>query len=386
MESESNAPEPIMISEFDHNKADSQASAIDPVAPEAFDFEAYQSYEAGLLPGCKTFWNSDSGVSVYRRMRVSEVFSYGCRDMKRSLALQLGGLQKSMDYPGDIPNFIEPWYGLGTVASAFGIEYAWHEGQSPAFKPKFKSIQEALQFPVSDVKDTPIGDYTLRTIDYFLEKTQGRIPMSLCDVQSPFNVAAEVVDMTALLIGLYDCPEKVVELLDRITMLLTEFAREQVKRVGDALVWPGHGFASSRVFEGFGMADDNAIMLSADQFQRFSASYLVRAAEEFAGPVFHSCGDWSHLAPIVKQIPGLRMVDGAFGGQTDPSPNNAEVFPEVFAGSGVIVNARIVGDSLEAARQVRKLWKPGMKLIVATYCRSPEDQQQAYDSIYEICH
>jgi len=374
-----------MMKEFDQNKADSQATVIEPVAPNAFDFEAYKEYEDGLLDKCKSFWDSDRGILVYRRMRVAEVFSYGCRDMKNSLALQLGGMQKSMDYPADVPNFLEPWYGLGTVASSFGIDYTWHEGQSPAFKPKFNSIKDALDFPVARAKDTPIGQYTLDTIDYFLEQTQGRIPMSLCDVQSPFNVAAEVVDMTALLIALYDCPDKVVELLDRIIMLLSEFSHEQIKRISDALVWPGHGFASSRVFEGFGMADDNSIMLSESQFQKFAASSLVKAARDFAGPVFHSCGNWSHLAPVVKQIPGLRMVDGAFGAQTDPSPNDAEVFGEVFADSGIIVNARIVGDSSEVARQVRKLWAPDMKLIVTTYCHSPEDQQRAYEMVHEIC-
>lgn len=370
---------------FNQNKADSQATVVEPLAPDAFDFDAYADYENSLLSRCRAFWNSDSGVLVYRRMRVGEVFSYGCGDMKNSLAMQLGGLQKSIAYPTDVPNFLEPWYGIGTVASAFGIDYAWHEGQAPAFKPKFMSVQEALEFPVVAIKDTSIGRYTLDTIDYFLEQTQGRMPMSLCDVQSPFNVAAEIVDMTALLMGLYDCPDEVMKLLGRITMLLTDFTHEQVKRIGDALVWPGHGFASSRVFEGFGLADDNSIMLSADQFKQFSATALVKVAEDFAGPVFHSCGNWSHTAPVVKQIPGLRMVDGAFGSQTDPSPNEPEIFAEIFAGSGVTVNARVVGDSFEVARQVGKLWKPGMKLIAATYCQRPEEQKRAYERVYEIC-
>jgi len=225
-----------MTKEFDQNKADSQATVIEPVAPDAFDFDAYKEYETGLQDRCKSFWDGDRGVLVYRRMRVAEVFSYGCRDMKNSLALQLGALQKSMDYPADVPNFLEPWYGIGTVASSFGIDYTWHDGQAPAFKPKFKSIEEALDFPAVPVKDTPIGQNTLKMVDYFLEQTQGRVPMSLCDIQSPFDVSAQIVDMTALLMGLYDCPYKVVELLDRVGMLLADFTREQAKRIGNALV------------------------------------------------------------------------------------------------------------------------------------------------------
>jgi hypothetical protein len=374
-----------MKQSFDQNKADSQATMIEPIQSGAFDLDAYANYEATIVPRCKVFWEDNSGVLVYRRMRAAEVFSYGCQNMERSLALQLGALQKSMEYQADIPNFLEPWYGIGTIASSFGIDYTWHNGQAPAFASKFKSIKEALDAPVIPVKDTPIGHHTLNMIDYFLEETQGRIPISLCDVQSPFNIAAMMVDMDALFTGFYDCPDQVIELLDRIIGLLTDFTHEQVNRIGESLVWPGHGFASSRVFEGLGMSDDYSILVSADQYRQFAESSLVRAAADFNGPVFHSCGNWSGLAPVIRQIPGLRMVDGAFGLQTDPSPNEAKVFPEIFANSGVVVNARIVGDSSVVAEQVKKLWVPGMKLIAVTYCQDPKDQRRAYEMIHEIC-
>ena len=138
----------IMKQSFDQNKADSQATAINPIQPGEFDFNTYADYETARLPRCKDFWEDNSGVLVYRRMRAAEVFSYGCQDMEKSLALQLGALQKSMEYQADIPNFLEPWYGIGTIAASFGIDYEWHDGQAPAFAPSFKSIKEALDAPV----------------------------------------------------------------------------------------------------------------------------------------------------------------------------------------------------------------------------------------------
>ena len=33
---------------------------------------------------------------------------------------------------GQHPNFLEPWYGIGVVAGAFGVPYVWKEGQAPA--------------------------------------------------------------------------------------------------------------------------------------------------------------------------------------------------------------------------------------------------------------
>jgi len=37
------------------------------------------------------------------------------------------------------------------------------------------------------------------------------------------------------------------------------------------------------------------------------------------------------------------------------------------------------------AETVKRLWKPGMKLIVVTFCQTPEEQAEAYDRVHEIC-
>ncbi|MHC4560350.1 MAG: hypothetical protein ACYS80_23955, partial [Planctomycetota bacterium] len=100
---------------FDQTSVDVQATPVEPVTAAEFDFGAYADYEASLLERCRAFWQAESGVLVYRRMRVAEVFSYGCADMKASLEWQLGGLQKSMEYKADVPNFLVPWYGIGIV-------------------------------------------------------------------------------------------------------------------------------------------------------------------------------------------------------------------------------------------------------------------------------
>ena len=47
---------------FDNTLSDTQGSCVEPVKPADFDFDAYVDYEAGLLEGNRTFWESDSGV------------------------------------------------------------------------------------------------------------------------------------------------------------------------------------------------------------------------------------------------------------------------------------------------------------------------------------
>lgn len=370
---------------FDQTGIDVQATPAEPVRADAFDFEAYADYEALLQERCRRFWRAGSGVLVNRRMRIAEVFSYGCKDMKASLERQLGGLKKSMEYKSDVPNFLTPWYGIGTVAGAFGADYIWKENQSPAIRPKFSSVKEALDYTPQAVSQTRIGRHTLEMIDYFLDKTGGLIPMSLTDTQSPLNIAGNIVEMTSLFMEMLDDPQALKMLLNRLAELLVEFTHEQIKRIGGALARPGHGYSSCRSFEGLGMSDDNALMISSQQYLELVAGAVEFAGKPFGGPTFHSCGNWSDKITAVKEINGLQMVDGAFSAATDPTPNPPEPFAEAFANTGIVVNARIVGGLDTIAERVRRLWRPGMKLIVVTFCQSPEEQAEAYDLVYEIC-
>jgi len=373
------------MKKFDTSKTDAQATRVDPVKLANFPFEAYQEYEDLLLEACRGFMKSGSGALVYRRMRVAEVFSYGCRDMNQSLEWQLGALQKSMDYEADVPNFLEPWYGIGMVACSFGIDYIWNEGQSPATKPAFQTIDEALAFDIKPVSKTEVGIHSLAMIEYFLDQTKGKLPMSMGDIQSPFNNATNIVDTGNLLTSMILEPEKVLHFLDILAELEIDFYKAQAKLIGDCMVKPGHGFASARVFEGFGMSDDNVVMVDEETYMNFAAPSFAKLAKTFGGPVHHSCGNFSDKAQMLKRIPGLIMSDAAFTPETDPHPNPPEPFVKALKNTGIILNARMVGNPEVLRETTTKLWEPGMKLLAVTFSQSPREQKQAYDMIHEVC-
>ena len=375
----------MMKDEFNSSLADSQATAVTPLTPEQFDTEAYADYAAGLDAQCKAFWEAPSGVLVYRRMRVKEVFAGDCRDMEHSLHWQLGALKQSMKFKADIPNFLEPWYGLGTVASAYGFGYIWEKDLAPAVDGKFASTAELLAAPCKPVAETEIGRHTLDMVEYFLDKTKGRIPMSYCDVQSPLNTLSNIIDSNQFYMDFYLDPDSMKKAMDRTADLLIDFTRAQQRLIGDALAKPGHGFASSRTFDGLGMSDDTITMLSPDLYVDMAVPAMAKAGDAFGGTVFHSCGNWSDKKADIVAIKNIRMADGAFSKATDPGANPTEGFADTFAGTGVVLNARIVGDPELVEAKVKELWKPGMKLIVVTYCETPEEQAEVYDRIHAIC-
>jgi hypothetical protein len=369
---------------FDTGSADSQGTRVQALSPSAFDGEKYADYAATLDEKCARFRDLSGGILVHRRFRVPEVFAGQCGDMELSLGLQLSALRSSMDYAMDIPNFLEPWYGIGAVPAAYGADYLWNGDLAPATMPLFKTVEEALAAEFREIEETPMGRHILEMIEYFLEKTGGKIPLSLSDVQSPLDSTVALIETSEFYMACLEDPDSVKELLERITDITVRFCKKQAAMIGTQLVFPGHGFSSSRNFIGMGFSDDNSIMLSPETHREICGDSMVRFGQSFGGFAFHCCGNWSKKTETVKALRGLKTVDGAFTIGTDPSPNPAAPFRDSFSGSGVCVNARMVGSPEETLEKVKELQTPEMKLIIVSYCTSAEEQKSVYDAIHGI--
>ena len=370
---------------FDVNSRDSQATVVTGLDSDKFDFDRYEEYAAEQDKKVAAFMESDSGVLVYRRFRVAEVYGAECRDRELSLRLQLGALTRSVDYPADMANFLEPWYGIGIGPAAFGADYVWKPGQSPAVADCFGSVEEALAYECKPIHETRIGKDQLAYIEYFMDKTKGRIPMAFGDVQSPIDMISVMMPVSDMFMDMYDDPDAYSQLAYRAGAVMKDFLMKEKALIGDALVFPGHGFASSRVTKGMGASADTGIMISNPMFDELEAPQIADMCAPFGGTYFHSCGNWEIKIPSVLNISNLCGADAAFGSQTDPSPNSPAVFGEAFANTGKILNLRVVGDADTVADVVRQAWHPGLRLIVNTYCQSAEEQKKAYDLIHEIC-
>ena len=370
---------------FDTSSKDSQGTIVAPLAPELFDIEAYADYSAKQNQRIKEFNNAESGVLVYRRFRVPEVYSYGSRDMKQSLSLQLGALTESINFKADFANFLEPWYGIGTAASAFGFDYTWIDGQAPVIHPAFSSIQDFFKADITPVEKTEIGKKTLAYINYFLEKTKGKIPVSFSDIQAPNNAASLLIPVDKFFLEMVDYPEEYEKLMMLFADLTVDFLLKQKELLGDVLVYPGHGFASSHELKGIGVSDDNSIMITNRMFDKLEAPVRERMGKPFGGIAYHSCGNWEKKIPSVLKIKNVVCADGAFTPETDPAPNSPEPFGKAFAKTGINLHIRTVGSPDEIADTVKRIWQPGLRLIVCTYCQTAEEQAMVYDRIHEIC-
>jgi hypothetical protein len=370
---------------FDITSKDAQAMPVEPAEPRAFDYARFADHAAAAEARYAAFLAQREGVAVWQRVRVADVFRDGCRDMAASLRWQLGGLMKSLDYATDAPTYLEPWYGIGVTAGAFGGEYDWPEGQSPVVRPLYQSLAEMpATLTPRPTGESQIMSHALKMIAYFLEETGGRLPMSWSDLQNPINVATELVETSAFFAGFVEAPDEVRRLLAAITDEVIRFTQEQSALIGERLVQPGHGFASARCGRGLGLSSDNLVMLSPRAYKAFCVENDAKIGAAFGGTATHSCGDWARWLPAVKSNPELFMVDAAFTPQTDPNCNDPAAFREAFAGTGVIVHARMVGPADDVLAKARELWGPGMRLIVTTYEQDPAEQHRLYAALRNL--
>jgi hypothetical protein len=369
---------------FNNTLKDAQALPVTPIEPRDFDLARYEAFAAEADQRYADFLNKPSGLAVWQRVRVGEVFRDACRDMRQSLRLQLGALQKSLEYATDAPMYLEPWYGIGTTVSAFGAEYDWFEGLAPAVRPLYRSIDDVPPLVPREFDRVPIMRYSLDTIEYFLDQTQGRVPLSWSDLQAPLNVAAELIDTSAFFTGMVDRADRVRDVLSAVTEVVIRFTRQQSNLIGNRLARPGHGFASSRAGKGIGLSTDNLVMISPKMYEKFCVADNIAIGNAFEGVAIHSCGDYARWLPALKKINNLLMVDAAFSAQTDPNPNTPEAFRDAFVNTGVTLHARMVGEPAEVLALTKRLWTPGLKLIVVTYVPDPTAQRQLYRDLHAL--
>jgi Uroporphyrinogen decarboxylase (URO-D) len=239
-------------------------------------------------------------------------------DPLKFLAAQLEEVEGQSNLRGDLVPALCPTLGVIAVPSAFGSEVVWWENDFPAVRPLIgdrPQLVRSLRRP--KVTDGQLGRI-LDTTRVFLERTEGRVPIRLGDIQGPIDNAALIFGHTDFLEALITAPGEVHALLDMITDLMIEFAaaqREIVRAAGAEFVpssfqpWLPDGEAIS-------VANDVGVMLSPALHDEFSVPYLNRLSDTFGGVYIHSCGDWTHLFPSLENVRGLRGLE--FGASEAP--------------------------------------------------------------------
>jgi hypothetical protein len=161
---------------------------------------------------------------------------------------------------------------------------------------------------------------------HFIERTGGRLPIRLTDIQGPLDSAALIMGHTEFFTALKTHPREVHHLLRMVTDFTIEAAGAQREVVRGAAVefvpslfqpWMPDG-------SGISVSNDACVMISAAEHDEFSVPYLDRISDAFGGLYIHSCGNWLHQTPSLARVRGLRGLE--FGASETPFAPVAETF------------------------------------------------------------
>jgi hypothetical protein len=130
--------------------------------------------------------------------------------------------------------------------------------------------------------------------------------MKLVDVQSPMDVAALIWNKADLFTAMFDAPDAVRGLAEKVRSLMLAFFDEWFRRYGKTYV----AHCPDYVMEGgLTMSVDEVGAVSGEMFRAFFRDELVVLSGHFGGLGIHCCANARHQWPHFRDLPGLKLMN-----------------------------------------------------------------------------
>lgn len=222
------------------------------------------------------------------------------------------------------PPFIMNYCTVPMVPEVFGCPVHFPEGHDAATSPALTDIEG-----VWSLKPKPLLEArTVRRMFEWVDYAQLHMGTELCfwtaDIQSPFSVAAQIVQTDELMMACIANPKAVHHLCRMITDVTIDLMDRHLKQL-ERPGFPGANFPCIPDPIGICIADDTPlIMLHADMYREFALPYNREISEHFGGVHIHCCGDYSRNLQTLFELPGLKSVQVHAGPGEFPLPLTAD--------------------------------------------------------------
>src|SRR3989339_1433084 len=131
--------------------------------------DKYKRVRDQRLPAILNFQNGKRPFLIY--VQYPKTSYVKCSSVEDSFQSNMADFNFSLNNPSHMLPYLEPWFGTGAYASAFGCEYVWRDNESPACHYAYKKIEQIAHIQKPDVNSSPILRMILDAIRYFRDKT-----------------------------------------------------------------------------------------------------------------------------------------------------------------------------------------------------------------------
>lgn len=274
----------------------------------------------GGEPVKSALFATDADTTVKERLLEPQVY----------LDAQLDEINQQIQLGGDFVPALCPSLGVVSIASAFGCEVQWWDNDFPAARPLLDDPDKIPELTLPNINDGVLGrilDYT----KFFIEKTNGKVPIRLTDIQGPLDTANLIVGHNTLMTAMITHPDEVHHLMKLVTEMTIKFAKAQRQICYDNNVEFVPAMFQPWIPDGYGISisNDDSIMISNEMHEEFHIPYVNQMSEEFGGIVIHSCGNWGHQFESLSNVHNLRGLE--FGASEAPYKEVFDYFGDKIA-------------------------------------------------------
>lgn len=285
-----------------------------------FDFADGKNIEGPFVPPVRKPVPSDlSWPHVY----VNDALD----DDDLMLLSQLECCNRLLSTPSDMLMSVRPNYGVGILASLFGAVPFYMDYEKDCLPNVYplqggiSAIHTLLEKPEIDLC-AGFGERVFRFAQTMAEirrkypKIGRYVFLDTPDCQSSMDIC-ELLWGSDYFYALYDEPETVHALLERITVVYKDFMEKWFSIVPQQS--PYHVYLGRVVRGSIFLRDDSAMNLSPELYEEFVFPYDKELLEHFKGGGIHFCGRGEHFIPKMTTTPFLTGID-----MSQPHLNNME--------------------------------------------------------------
>lgn len=230
-------------------------------------------------------------------------------DPECMLRFQLQNITATSYLDTDYVPYLEPWICVPILVEPFGVKIKFMENEWPScYHMIHDDPEDVYKLKCPKPWESPLWKKLREIIEYFQKETDGRIPITATDPQSPFTNASLLWDTSEFFMACYTNPKEVHYLMRLLTDQFIEYYEAQMKLIENP-AFPGHVFPLGETGMGISISDDNCVMISPEIFEEFNLPYLSEISEHFNGLYYHSCGKYDHMIDSILKIPKLRAVN-----------------------------------------------------------------------------
>ena len=195
--------------------------------------------------------------------------------------------------------------GTEIFAEAFGCKVYRPLDNNPFALPMIHSAKEAASIKIPRLEDTKLT-LLFDMADKLRDRAGKEALFNLPDMQTPMDVVALIWAKEDLFLALYDEPDAVRELAQKVKAFQTEFIDRWQERYGTQTI--AH-YPDYYLPQGITMSEDEVGTVSTEMYREFFQEELHQLSHRYTRIGVHCCADSIHQWENFSKIPNLCLLN-----------------------------------------------------------------------------